>query len=285
MAFMDDLQNLTTQFTDVTSLPNGPGVVDIQRDYHFNALFSYPTMGAVQQEIDFALRGSRPFLEQDPNSAFGLVNPEITAFNEASAAFAAAQAESFEMLTFTALMAYISTLVKKVTPPQQTIETTEFKMGPLAIQMPSKVTMENFEVTFVHDVTGAVELFYRYMFLAATRAPTARSKGNGSMIFQELSKLAVSFTFTRTMARPTGFPTGIVGSAIDLGLEAAQAISGIPLGIPGSAHHFPKVFPISMEFTEFDKSAEGLADIKMTFIRLPTFKNMALFDLQGQTVS
>ena len=246
---MGFLEDVNSNFGSLIDPGNGPWVADLQRNYRFSATFTpqISTGAGNLRGLGSALAGLFP--------------------GEPSAPKAPGAASLANMARFTAMLLYVSTLVKAITPPQRVIETSDFQLGPLTVPLPSKVTLEGFDVTFLHDVTGMVESFYNLMVLAATSTPGAGGGSgyvSGSLTFQALASLAVSLTFTRTMAP---LP---VGERLPQGPQA---------DIPLAAHYYPRVFPVSMKTSEFNKSGDELSEITMSFIRLPVMRRLDRFTL------
>lgn len=239
MGFFDVISNPLGEFFP----GNGPWAVDFQRNYNFTALFS------LYQASD----------------AWNILVKELNTLPSSNDILAGASADAIALgVPFQAYLAYVSTLVKSITPPQPSIETTEFKLGSLSIEMPTRISLDSFEVVFMHDATGAVETFYRQMFLAATSSTKANQRSNGVLTFQALSSIAISLFFTRNYS------------------PGQNPLSPIPIELPAGMSYYPKVFPVKMEMGEFNKTGEDISEIKMTFIRLPVMQRM---DRMGYSTS
>jgi hypothetical protein len=204
----------------LTSLSSGPPVADVQRNYLFTAtLFKVDWAGSLESasylpDLDTAttvINGAKKFL-----LPYKYLNP----------------------LTMIPNLLYISGLIKEVEQPQQNIICEDRQFGSLTVQVPKSVSMDSFQVTFVEEIIGSVEFFYRNFFLEAT--------GGSNLTFRELKKLSLSLLFTR---EATGIAPGV--------------------STPVNVYYYPHVIPIAYEIDPWDKSGEGFVTSRVTFIRIP----------------
>jgi len=201
----------------LTSLSKGPPVVDLQRNYRFSGLF-YRTdwvSSAVQDVLQLAQAKSIGEL-------FGQIGAGFTKYRYINPGL------------FSANLAYISQLIKAVEQPMQNLITDDKDFGPLKTTLPSSISMEPFVVTFVEEILGSVEYFYRNLFLEYT--------GGASLTYQEINKVCLSFMFTRNVT-----------------------LGGVE--VPSNVYLYPKVLPVSYELEAWDKSNDGFVTSRVTFIR------------------
>ena len=147
-------------------------------------------------------------------------------------------------------LVYISGLIQKVSQPQQNLITRDIEIGPVTLSIPKSVSMDSFTITFVEEILGSVEYFWRNWFLEMTSGPT--------LTFHEVKKMCLSFLFTRNA---TGVGNTNVGP-LQMGVEA-----------PVNAYFYPNVLPISYEIDEWDKGGESYVASTITFIRIPNLPN------------
>lgn len=281
MGFLESWSQLSAALP--VDLPVGPPVVDLQRTYNFSGLFFHDKPENLMSVWNSSMGPASDMMSGSVISPSNLI-ADVSFATGASVS----QIQSLsDTVQFNLMLQYMSSLIKSVTPPSQNIQTKEFNLGPLIIEIPDKVTMERFDVVFMGDILGIVEQFYRTMFLAATSSNRAAKSNYGSFTFTELSKLALSFSFTRRLS---------TGNTLLSGENLLGAVEGLGVSIPGvsglakaarnmTTYHYPKVFPVEITQPAYDKSSAEVAEITLTFIRIPTVRNPNRFALQGQNIT
>jgi len=217
----------------LTSLSDGPPIIDIQRNYAFSAtLFKtdWNFSGVSTYGSNVLQQGASVLTSTFSSDLYRYLNPIVMIPN----------------------LEYISGLIQKVSQPQQNILTKDIELGPVTIQVPKAITLESFQITFIEEIMGSVEYFWRNWFLEMT--------GKASLTFLEVRKLCLSFLFTRNAQ-------GIIPGA-----EA-----------PVNAYFYPNVLPISYEIDDWDKGGETYVASTITFIRIPKLPDLTKPTTAAQT--
>ena len=167
---------------------------------------------------------------------------------------------------------YVSQLAQSVALPDDEFDTETLEYGPMTIKFPSKVVMNDIEVTYLEDSLDSVYNFHKSWFnllkhYGGINSPYIYQVAGTYMGFDK-TLTASEFMIFKNIA--SQYLSGIASSVISPGLIQSQVFNELDYMTKVSTTNiYPRIYPTKITRSQADKQGDSFGTVSITYARLP----------------
>ena len=177
--------------------------------------------------------------------------------------------ELFEAVVMNPLFSgYISQLAQTVNVPDDEFELETIPQGPVEYKMPTKVKMEDINVTYLEDSFETVYNFHKAWFQAIR---CGKGVGINSPLLFSATARYIPFEDTMLATEYVLFKNQIA-QYVNSAISSNYAMPSLPTGAKAtSIITYPRIYPTKIHRTPANHSGTDIATVEVTYARIPDF--------------
>ena len=167
---------------------------------------------------------------------------------------------------------YISQLAQTVALPDDEFDTETLEYGPMTIKFPSKVVMNDIEVTYLEDSLDSVYNFHKSWFNLLKHYGGINSpyiyRVSGTYMGFDKTLTASEFMLFKNVAAQ--YLSSMISSVISPGLVQSQLFKDLDYMTKVSTTNiYPRIYPIKISRSQANKQGDSFGTTSVTYARLP----------------
>ncbi len=164
---------------------------------------------------------------------------------------------------------YVSQLAQTVNIPDDEFDTEPIPQGPVDYKMPTRVKMEDINVTYLEDSLETVYNFHKAWFQAIR---CGKGVGINSPSLFSATARYIPFEDTMLATEYLMFKNQFMQS-INSFISSSYAMPSLPMGAKAtSVQTYPKIYPYKIHRSPAKHDGDDIATVEVTYARIPTFE-------------